>query len=347
MKSCSLLAVFSLAAVASAQPRIVNGKLQVRPAAADLGSTIHAFVSAQTRPAWIGYAAPSVAGERNMCCYGPGGGGCTLTDGKSFAQSSTRASGPVRLEPSKDFHVLMRADNGALTDVRPLSGDCELDIEDTTLGRLSNVSEASSLKFLATLVTLDQPQPERGCKRNRVRDGAVAAISLHSSPLADTLLESYVKAGAPDSLRRHAAFWIGQTRGSRGVALLTRIMREETSETVRGGALHGLALSREPGADKSLIDAARSDKSAHLRGQALFWLAQRAGKWATSEISSAIENDPELRVKEQAVFALTQLPRDEGVPLLIDIARNNRNPGEEEGYVLAGSVQGSPRAEVL
>jgi len=30
-------------------------------------------------------------------------------------------------------------------------------------------------------------------------------------------------------------------------------------------------------------------------------------------------------VKRKAVFALSQLPRDEGVPLLIDIARNNSN----------------------
>ena len=31
-------------------------------------------------------------------------------------------------------------------------------------------------------------------------------------------------------------------------------------------------------------------------------------------------------MKKKAVFALSQLPRDEGVPKLIDIARNNRNP---------------------
>jgi len=30
-------------------------------------------------------------------------------------------------------------------------------------------------------------------------------------------------------------------------------------------------------------------------------------------------------VKRKAVFALSQLPKDEGVPLLIDVARNNSN----------------------
>jgi HEAT repeat protein len=31
-------------------------------------------------------------------------------------------------------------------------------------------------------------------------------------------------------------------------------------------------------------------------------------------------------VKKKAVFALSQLPKDEGVPLLIKVARTNTNP---------------------
>lgn len=31
-------------------------------------------------------------------------------------------------------------------------------------------------------------------------------------------------------------------------------------------------------------------------------------------------------MKKRAVFALSQLPRDEGVPLLIDVARRHTNP---------------------
>ena len=39
----------------------------------------------------------------------------------------------------------------------------------------------------------------------------------------------------------------------------------------------------------------------------------------------AIDRDPDTEVKKKAVFALSQLPKDEGVPKLIDVARNNRN----------------------
>ena len=31
-------------------------------------------------------------------------------------------------------------------------------------------------------------------------------------------------------------------------------------------------------------------------------------------------------MKKKAVFALSQLPKDEGVPKLMEVARNNRNP---------------------
>jgi HEAT repeat protein len=31
-------------------------------------------------------------------------------------------------------------------------------------------------------------------------------------------------------------------------------------------------------------------------------------------------------VKKKAVFALSQLPKDDGVPKLMDVARNSRNP---------------------
>ena len=43
-------------------------------------------------------------------------------------------------------------------------------------------------------------------------------------------------------------------------------------------------------------------------------------------IDSAIENDPDTDVKKQAVFALSQLPKDEGVPKLIQVAETNHNP---------------------
>ena len=49
----------------------------------------------------------------------------------------------------------------------------------------------------------------------------------------------------------------------------------------------------------------------------------RAGEQAVLAIASAVDADPEIEVKKKAVFALSRLPKQEGVPLLIQVARSN------------------------
>jgi hypothetical protein len=91
-------------------------------------------------------------------------------------------------------------------------------------------------------------------------------------------------------------------------------------------ALAAMAMHETPSAVRTLIATARDNASSRLRGQALFWLAQRAGNQALTAIADAIDRDPDAEVKKRAVFALSQLPKDEGVPKLIEVARTNRNP---------------------
>ena len=87
------------------------------------------------------------------------------------------------------------------------------------------------------------------------------------------------------------------------------------------------ALAVHPGdlATRTLVDLARNDTRADVRRRVLPALADRAGQQAVSAITAAIQQDPELGVKKQAVAALGRLPADQGVPLLIDVARTNRN----------------------
>jgi HEAT repeat protein len=85
-----------------------------------------------------------------------------------------------------------------------------------------------------------------------------------------------------------------------------------------------LSQSREPAGMAAVMDAAKNDKDGRVRSRALFWLAQKAAnKQAQDVINNAVLNDPDRAVKEQAVFALKQLPADQGVPLLINVAKNN------------------------
>jgi len=142
--------------------------------------------------------------------------------------------------------------------------------------------------------------------------------------------------------------WLTGVRPAESV----RLLRSFAASGVSGGrsgkrdeaALAALAFHADPSALDALIGLARQDASAHVRGQALFWLAQRAGSRVSGVITRAIEDDPETEVKKRAVFALSQLPHDEGVPLLIDAARRNRNPAVRKQAVFWLGQSKDPRA---
>jgi HEAT repeat protein len=158
-------------------------------------------------------------------------------------------------------------------------------------------------------------------------DGATAAIAMHADPAADQALEELTAPNQPEQVRRQAIFWLGNARGQRGFEIVSRVVREDPSDKIREHAIFALTQNKDPRALEVVASVAHKDSSPRVRGQALFWLAQRAGqKIAESAINDAIANDPETEVKKKAVFALTQMPSGEGVPLLIQVVRTNRNP---------------------
>jgi hypothetical protein len=63
------------------------------------------------------------------------------------------------------------------------------------------------------------------------------------------------------------------------------------------------------------------------RRQAVFWLSQASGDAATRGLDSIVGDDRgDLEVREHAVFALSQRPAEEGVPVLIRVARTSPHP---------------------
>jgi HEAT repeat protein len=74
-------------------------------------------------------------------------------------------------------------------------------------------------------------------------------------------------------------------------------------------------------------------------------LGRAAGDAATRGLSDiVVDNDVDREVREQAVFALSQRPRDEGVPALIAIARNNKDPEIRKKAMFWLGQSGDPRA---
>ena len=79
-----------------------------------------------------------------------------------------------------------------------------------------------------------------------------------------------------------------------------------------------------------LLEMARDTRlGEETRRQAVFWVGQAAGDAAVRGLDSLVgdeRSDSDLEVRKHAVFALSQRPADEGVPVLIRIARTNRHP---------------------
>jgi len=113
--------------------------------------------------------------------------------------------------------------------------------------------------------------------------------------------------------------------------------------TEAAGWLLALAERNEPASEKavfpatladgveswpSLLKIARNDRvTPKTRRTATFWLGQAAGEAATRGLAAIVADDrADREVQESAIFALSQRPRGEGVPALIRVARNNRDP---------------------
>jgi hypothetical protein len=91
--------------------------------------------------------------------------------------------------------------------------------------------------------------------------------------------------------------------------------------------------------------AKNADVRTDTRKDAVFWLSQEAGDAATKGLSELAEDQNEDRdVREQAVFALSQLPHDEGIPVLIRLARTNKDPAVRRKALFWLGQSDDPRA---
>ena len=325
----TLLPALVAATVAAAPPLpegppagLTNGRVTARPLAGSLADEIRAVGRG---PVWIGYAVASLQ-HGHMCCFDSVResrvrpcGTCRLEGRRGGTNYETKKSEANRGASEPPLAVVMlRVEQGRVGRLGVYSDDCGLDAGDLAVLWLTSVPAAQSLAVLEPLAASSSS------------DEALAAIAAHADPGADAVLERLVAPGRGSKLREQAAFWMGEARGVRGYETLRRLVREDKDPDFREHAVFALSESPVPEALDTITDVARTDANPGVRGQALFWLAQKAGRRAAAAITRSIEEDPETEVKKKAVFALSELPDGEGVPLLIGLARANRNPAVRE-----------------
>jgi HEAT repeats len=312
----------------SAQPRLQNAKVENRAVSGPLDAAFRGIVNAQTSPAWIAYAVPQIPGDHTSCCFYTNNGvswqGCSLEPNQGNVAFGP-SGGTVRLEGPAEFFVFVRVEDKKVGKIRNYSIDCNIDAGGLPVYWLTGVNAAQSVALLESFAAGNAAAS--GTDERRIANGAISAIGLHRDAAANAALDRLTAAAQPEEIRRQAVVWMGNSRGRHGVESLLRILRDDPSDRVRESAIQALAQSKEPEAIPTVVKVAHDDKSARIRGQALFWLAQTASRQIVEPaIRSAIEQDPETQVKRKAVQSLMQMKNGEGVPLLMEIAKTNKNP---------------------
>ncbi|HEY1270599.1 MAG TPA: hypothetical protein VGF08_01380, partial [Terriglobales bacterium] len=299
------------------QPQLTNSKLLEGSANAGLQPAVADLLKADAGPAWMAYSIPSIPGEHHLCCFNGHVsdnnyccGTCRLEKhGESTFMGKT--SGDCKATLASTVVLFLRFEHGQIDQVRSFSPECQIDAGGKNVYWLTDVQPAQSVAYLESLLSQSPRRSEL--------DSVVSAIAFHNDPSADAALEKLIKPAQDTEARGQAAFWIGLTRGSHGLDVLLSSMKSDQNHDFLEKAVFAISQSTERDrADNELIRLARQDTRPIVREQAIFWLAQEAGKKAAGTITDSIENDPDTDVKKKAVFALSEMPPEEGIPLLID-----------------------------
>ena len=126
--------------------------------------------------------------------------------------------------------------------------------------------------------------------------------------------------------RTEGARDLGIVDADQAVAFLGTVARGAASDRAARDAVFPMALADVDEVWRQLMELAR-DRAvpSEARKNALFWLGQEAATAATEGLSDvAMDEDEEQEVRDAAVFALSQRPKDEGLPVLMELARTAR-----------------------
>ncbi len=262
---------------------------------------------------WVSYDVAMIGDAGSPCCFDDAWkktAMCNL-DGRSWSYG-TRDGEPPRLGPAV-LSVYVHRQAGKPDRVRALASTCAARA-DTAIARLGEADAAESARWLQQWIAT----PPAGADV----EPALGALAYQEGSAATQALESLSNAPAPRERRKNALFWLGQTRGKDGAAVVERAARHDTDADVREHAVFALSEAKAIDGYAVIHDIAQKDSSDKVRSQALFWMAQTGDARAAKDIRDALRSERDSDVREQAVFALSQL-HSGGDAALIEILRSD------------------------
>lgn len=329
---CLALALSSALGAAAQPPGIAPSELREIAAGEGLRAAVESIDDA-----WVAWEAPTDR-PRDLCCWDGGRRrrGCSLAEpAGGFDVGDRDPAVPLPQGPLR-FVVLVERRAGASVRVWMVGGACTVRRDDERLVWLAEVAPEESLSFLEGLV--------RGEERDRVREGALAALALHDLPRATEVLEDLVTTASRREVRGNALFWLGEARGEGGYRALDRLLASGLDGELEEKIAFALSVSEVPAAHLRLRRLAAEAERPGTRSQALFWLAQSGSPEVETALREAAEGSAEDDVREQAVFAMSQLPGERAVDALLRALRETRHPDVRRRALFWLAQSDDPRA---
>ena len=197
-----MAAALPLAGAEGAPPKLlINAKVDTRSAAGGLEREFRTLLTAEPQPAWIGYTVPAAGGVQLGCeLVGPGG---------------WFAPGVIHLEPPDHAVILYRVESNAVSRIRALSPDCEIDAGGAPVHWIADVQPAESVAVLNNLITSD------GSEAVRERAISALAVSKDGIPLLIEVARTTQDAG----VRRQAMSSLSRSRDPRALAFFEEVLK--------------------------------------------------------------------------------------------------------------------------
>jgi hypothetical protein len=247
MRRVLITAAILLAAVISlpAQSPVVNAVVEKRTPSGDFARDVQSVAS---RPAasWIGYRVP-IQRRRDVSI-----------------QSYDGCCGRCRLAPPTDLVVLARVQGGAISELRPLAVDCDMDAGGMPLVWFDGVTADASVAWLSTLVT--QSETER-----RRSENALSAIAQHAGAAASKALVQFAQTGTTQ-MRGRALSWLAQRAATEAIPTIDAALKDPELEVKKLAVNALVRFPNQEGVPK-LIEVARSHPNTEVRRQAMLRLA--------------------------------------------------------------------------
>jgi len=158
-----------------------------------------------------------------------------------------------------------------------------------------------------------------------VMGGEVTRLRAYVGPVPSTTDAETINASAQD-----AAAWLG--------SLISR-----DNSRVASSAILPLILADAPDPWPLLLRVARdAERSQSVRRESLFWIGN--GAVARLGLEESRDESPDDEMRSQAVFVLSQRPKSESVPALIDVVRTSSHASARRSAIFWLGQSGDPRA---